>query len=219
VDDVAYNSAPPANVYRTYNGAMVVRSRALQNRWQAQISYVFAKTDGNVDNSGGQQIATRQFETPNLALVNAEGNLTYTPRHEFKLLGSYQIPRVEASVNAVLRATSGLYYTHIEQFPNSLLNALTAYRRIRIEPLGARQLPSLYQFDVRLEKSFRFPGTNRVDVYADIENLINRGGITDVITRSTSVALPDGTSFDLPFNTPGALQAPRQVRIGARWSF
>ncbi|HET7617422.1 MAG TPA: TonB-dependent receptor [Vicinamibacterales bacterium] len=208
-----------ADPFRKYRAFMAVLRKAYTNRWQAQISYVFAKTNGNVDNSGGQQIATRQFETPNLALVNAEGNLTYTPRHEFKLLGSYQIPRVEASVNAVFRATSGLYYTHIEQFPNSLLNALTAYRRIRIEPLGARQLPSLYQFDVRFEKSFRFPGSNRLDIYADIENLVNRGGITDVITRSTSVALPDGTSFDLPFNTPGAIQAPRQVRIGARWSF
>jgi hypothetical protein len=39
-----------------------------------------------------------------------------------------------------------------------------------------------------------------------------------VVTRSTSVTLPDGTAFPLPYNTPGGLQAPRQIRIGARWS-
>ena len=72
------------------------------NRWQAQISYVFAKATGNVDNTSAAQVATRQFETPNLALVNAEGDASYTPTHEFKLLGSYQIPKIETTVSGVL---------------------------------------------------------------------------------------------------------------------
>jgi hypothetical protein len=39
------------------------------------------------------------------------------------------------------------------------------------------------------------------------------------VTRTTSATLANGTTFPLPFGTPGGLQAPRQVRIGARWSF
>ena len=60
---------------------------------------------------------------------------------------------------------------------------------------------------------------NRIGIYSDIENVANTGIVTSRVTRATSVTLPDGTSFALPFETPGALQAPRQVRIGARWSF
>ena len=52
---------------------MAVLNKRYTNRWQAQISYVLAKATGNVDNTGSAQVATRQFETPNLALVNADG--------------------------------------------------------------------------------------------------------------------------------------------------
>jgi hypothetical protein len=62
-------------------------------------------------------------------------------------------------------------------------------------------------------------GNNRIGIYSDIQNVFNRGTVTSRITRRTSVTLPDGSSFSLPFNTPGALQAPRQIRIGGRWSF
>ncbi len=211
-----------ASPFRRYRAFMTVLNKRFSNRWQAQVSYVFAKATGNVDNSSAAQVATRQFETPNLALVNSEGDSSFTPDHEFKLLGSYQIPVIEASVNAFYRATSGLPYPRIQQFPNALLNTTglsSTYRRINIEPRGAHHLPSLTQLDLRLEKNFALPGSNRVGIYADIENISNRGGITNVITRPQSVTLPDGSAFQLPFDTPGALQNPRQIRIGARWSF
>jgi hypothetical protein len=214
-----------AHPFRKYRSFMAVLNKRYTNRWQAQVSYVYAKATGNVDNSGGQQVATRQFETPNLALVNAEGDASFTPTHEFKLLGSYQIPRIEASVNAYLVATSGLPYNRIEQFSSSATTGLntgglsSTYRRINIDPRGTYFLPNLYQLDLRIEKNFNFVGSNRIGVYADIQNLFNKGIITNVVTRPTSVTLPDGTAFALPFNTPGAIQAPRQMRIGARWSF
>ena len=89
-----------ADPFRRYRAFMAVLSKRYANRWQAQISYVYAKATGNVDNTSAAQVATRQFETPNLALVNAEGPASYTPTHEFKVLGSYQIPRIETSVSA-----------------------------------------------------------------------------------------------------------------------
>ena len=211
-----------ANPFRKYRAFMAVLNKRFTNRWQAQVSYVYSKATGNVDNSSAAQVATRQFQTPNLALVNADGEASFTPKHEFKLLGSYQIPKIDTSVNAYLAATSGLPYGYIQQFSNSLLNTSgvsSSYRRILIQPRGAYHLPSLYQLDLRLEKTFTLTGRNRIGIYGDIQNLGNRGGITGVITRATSVTLPDESTFSLPFNTPAALQAPRQIRLGARWSF
>ena len=97
-----------ANPFRRYRAFMAVLNKRYTGRWQAQVSYVYARATGNVDNSSAAQVATRQFETPNLALVNAEGDASFTPTHEFKLLGSYQIPQeIETSLNVhFLRATS-----------------------------------------------------------------------------------------------------------------
>ena len=75
---------------------MAVLNKRYTNRWQAQISYVRAQATGNVDNSSSAQVVSRQFESPNLAFVNTDGEASFTPKHEFKLLGSYQIPVIEA---------------------------------------------------------------------------------------------------------------------------
>ena len=211
-----------ANPFRKYRAFMAVLNKRYSNRWQAQVSYVRAKATGNVDNSGNAQVNTRQFESPNLTFVNTEGEASATPKHEFKLLGSYQIPVIEVSINAYYRATSGLPYGRIEQFPSALLNTSglsSSYRRINIAPRGAYHLPALSQLDLRLEKNFNAMSSNRFGVYMDLENVANRGGITNAVTRPTSVTLADGSTFALPFGTPGGVQTPRQIRIGARWSF
>jgi Carboxypeptidase regulatory-like domain/TonB dependent receptor len=210
-----------ADPFRKYRAFMAVLNKRYTNRWQAQVSYVRANATGNVDNSSDAQVAGRQFESPNLALVNTEGEASFTPKHEFKLLGSYQIPRIEASINAFYRATSGLPYSRIQQFPTSIVGAgsSTTYRRIRIDPRGTYHLPTLSQLDLRIEKNFNFVGTNRVGIYMDLENVANRGGITSVVSRTTSATLSDGSTFPLPFGTAGAVQNPRQIRIGGRWSF
>ncbi|MEO6238178.1 MAG: hypothetical protein ABIQ52_14365, partial [Vicinamibacterales bacterium] len=207
--------------FRKYRSFIAVLNKRYTNRWQAQVSYVRAKATGNVDNSGAAQVASRQFESANLALVNSEGEASFTPKHEFKLLGSYQIPVIEASVNAFFRATSGLPYNRIQQFSTSLVGAgsSTSYRRIPIDPRGTYHLPKLTQLDLRIEKNFTLTGVNRIGIYMDIENVANRGGITNIVQRTTAVTLPAGADFPLPFGTPGGLQNPRQIRIGGRWSF
>lgn len=218
--DTNGNVIGTADPFRRYRALMVVMNKRLTHRWQSQVSYVLSKATGNVDNTSGAQVATRQFETPTLALVNTEGNLTNDRRHEFKVLGGYQIPVIETAVNAYLFAASGRNYTPFQQYTNSQLNAASSYRRPLLEPRGSRRLPRELQLDLRLEKTFSLAGSNRIGIYADIENVFNRGGITNVLTRvpGTDVTTTTGT-VTLPFETPGALQVPRQVRIGGRWSF
>jgi hypothetical protein len=216
-----------ADPFRKYRAVMFVLSKRYTNRWQAQVSYVFSKTTGNVDNTGSGQIATRQFETPNLALVNAEGRVTYDRPHEFKLLGSYQIPVIETSVNAYFRAMSGRNYTPFQQFSSSTLNTTgssSSYRQPNLEPLGSRRVEALASLDLRLEKTFTV-GNDRFGIYFDIENLTNASRVTERQDRvpdlSITLPLPDGgvTSFDLPFEAPTELLPARQIRIGGRWSF
>jgi hypothetical protein len=210
-----------ADPFRRYRAFMAVLNKRYENRWQAQISYVYAKSTGNVDNTGSAQVAGRQFETPNLALVNAEGPVSWTPNHEFKILGGYQIPRIETMLSGFFVTTSGLPYARVQQFSNGDLNTTglsSTYRRLNIAPRGAYRLPTLSHLDLRLEKTFDF-SANRIGIYADFQNIFNRGTVTETITRPQSVTLIDGSTFPLPFDTPAEIQDPRQIRIGARWSF
>jgi hypothetical protein len=124
VDGFQYHD-PNGNViataapFRRYRALMAVLNKRYADRWQAQISYVYSKAEGNVDYSGAAQVSTRQFETPNLVFVNNGGPESNTPKHEFKLLGSYQIPVIDTSVSAYFFATSGLPYGRIQQFSSS----------------------------------------------------------------------------------------------------
>jgi len=208
--------------FRRYRAFMAVLNKRYTNRWQAQVSYVYAKATGNVDNSSQAQVNTRQFETPNLVFVNNTGPETFTPKHEFKLLGSYQIPVIDTSVSAYLFSTSGLPYGRIQQFSSSALNTSgvsSAYRRLFIAPRGAYFLPTLHSLDLRIEKNIRMGSGNKIGIYGEIQNVANSGIITSKVQRSTSVTLTNGSTFPLPFGTPAGLQAPRQIRLGARWSF
>jgi len=208
--------------FRKYRALMLVLSKSLSNRWSGNISYVYSKATGNVDNTSGAQVNTRQFETPNLALVNADGRVTNDRPHEFKVLGSYQVPVIDVAISGYFRVLSGRNYTPFQQFSASLLNTTGSsnqYRRPLLEPLGSRRLPTQTQLDLRLEKAFQLGG-NRFGIYADINNLFNSGTVINRLTRvpDTSVVTPAGL-VSLPFETPAALLAPRQMFVGARWAF
>jgi hypothetical protein len=214
VDNFAYNGAPAADAYRTYNGGMFVLSRAYSNRWQAQVSYVYSETKGTVTNGSFSGITSSQFQTPNLALVNAEGLVGFDRKHEVKVFGGYQIPKVEVSANVYWRMLSGTPWTPFQRVPAATFNWIGSIDLL-LEPRGSRRIESANILDLRLEKVFNV-GDNRLGLYVDGENLFNTGFITSVQTRNPSVAIA-GTSVALGGVT--AITAPRQFTFGGRWSF
>ena len=64
-----------------------------------------------------------------------------------------------------------------------------------------------------------------VTVYADIFNALNNDTITSVQTNvgGASVLKPPpataGSTAVVPYNGPLAVTAPRQIQVGARWTF
>lgn len=212
-----------ADPRRTYHAAMAVLTKPLANRWEARLSYVFAQATGTVDNSGGAQVATRQFETPNLALVNVDGTLTNDRTHELKLLASVQIPVVNVSVGAVARMMTGRTYTPFQRVPNVLLNTVGLpldYRQPLLLPRGSRRMDSEAALDLRFEKRFGAGAKDRFGLYVDVTNVTNAATVVGVVTQypGTSVVTPRGP-VSVPFETPDAIVLPRQIWIGARWSF
>jgi hypothetical protein len=227
--DPSGNVLGTVDTLKRYKALMLVASKRFTNRWQAQVSYVLSKSYGTVDNTSEGSFGansstnggggTRQYETPNVSLVNANGELTNSRRHELKVMFGAQIPVVEVGFNAYFRGLSGRPYTPFEQFASSAINfpATSAGRRVLLEPRGSRRRETEKILDLRLEKIFKIGGgKNRVAFYADITNVLNESTITGVQVRVPDLVIGNETVL---FDAPTGVIAPRQATFGARWSF
>ena len=237
VDNFAYNGAPPADAYRTYNGAMFVLQRALMNRWQAQISYVYSKTKGTVTNSGFAGVSSSQFQTPNLVHVNTDGLVGNDRTHEFKAFAGYQIPKIEVAANIYYRALSGTPWAPFQRVAASNFN-WSGSLDLNLEPRGSRRTGCWYPtglssetgckmqqvFDLRLEKVFNVRD-NRFGLYMDAENLFNSAFPTGVQTRNPQATVNYVNAAGAPASTvvllgnPTTINTARQITFGGRWSF
>jgi hypothetical protein len=214
---------------KSYKALMVVASKRFTNRWQAQLSYVLSKAYGTVDNTSEGSFGansstnggggTRQYETPNVALVNLDGELTNSRRHEVKLMLGVQVPKVEVGINAYFRSMSGRPYTPFEQFATSQINfpPTSAGRRVLLEPRGSRRRETESILDLRLEKIFQIgAGKNRIALYADITNALNNDTVTGRQVRVPDLVIGTET---VAFDAVTGVITPRQTTFGARWSF
>ena len=136
------------NAYRKYKALMFTLGRRYANRWQGQVSYVYSKSEGTVNNTSEGLFARSAFyETPTLALTNADGVLSNDRPHEVKAFLGYEIPKVDISVNAMFRSISGPTYTPFQRFcveHAQLLDdrlLLRLQQRTSAEPRAARQPP------------------------------------------------------------------------------
>jgi hypothetical protein len=211
--DASGNVIGVADPNRKYKGAMFVLTKNYSNRWQAQASYVWSETTGSVANNTTVAF-TGAYQTPSLALVNAEGRMENDRPHEFKLFGSYQVPFVEVSVGGGFRSLSGQTYT-----PNILVTGRTLNYHTSVtaflEPRGSRRYPTQQVLDLRLEKRFNID-VHRFGVFLDIANVLNDD---TVVLRQTRYPSRTIAGNPVAFDSPTAFVGARQFTIGGRWSF
>jgi hypothetical protein len=183
---------------------------------------VGSKATGTVDNTSGAQTTTRQFETPNSALVFTDGRLTNDRTHEFKILGSYQIPFIEVNASTYFHAISGRNYTPFGQLSRTTLglglNQSSAYRRPFLEPRGSERIEPERILDLAFEKIVPLSGHDKLGLYLQILNAANASTITSIQNRVPNTTI-SGIPTPILYGSPGTITAPRQVNLGARWSF
>jgi len=208
---------------RKYKGLMFVLDKRFTDRWQGRISYVLSKTESSIANTGSNSYGqTTQFETPTNALVYASGRPTNDRTHEVKVFATWQIPKIEVGLNAYYRYLSGRTWTPFQRFGASAINWPgfgSQGRQPWLEPRGNRRLDSESFLDLRVEKIFKFgSGTDRISVYADIQNILNEGTIIAVNGRYPEVSI-GGYDQPIAFGDPTTITGPRRMLLGARWSF
>ena len=213
---------------RRYRALMVVLSKSYAHRFRGQLSYLLSKAEGTIDNTSEGSFGISSFyQSPSRVLVNSRGRLRNDRTHELKVLAGYRIPRIELAVNIYWRALSGRTYTPFQRFGTDALNFSTYHfpasgREPLLEPRGSRRLPTESYLDLRIEKAFSIGGGGgRIGVYADITNVFNEDTVTDALTRvpATSLFVGPGDSVAVPFGAPSSVIPPRQIVLGARWSF
>lgn len=213
-DVLAYRNV--GELYREYEGVMVVLNRRLRDNWQMMLSYVWSEAKGNVDNlsfSGtyGADNPGGWLNTPN-SLVNADGRPTYDPTHQVKLQGTYQIPDWHLSFSGNYTFTTGDTYMLRS---NCLLVDGECYDfnqgtlRFYGEPRGSRRLEDASNLDLRAEWFYPVgPGDGELGLFLDVFNVLNESRVTLVEDRS-------GAAFE----TPLSVNLPRTYRLGIRYSF
>lgn len=218
--DVNGNVLGTARAERKYKALIFGLDKRLSNNWQARVTYVLSKTEGSQDNDGFDSYGKNTlYESASRALVNRYGRLTNDRTHELKVLASYQIPRIDVNVSTYFRVLSGRTFTPFQQFRSSEINfvAASSGRRVLLEPLGSRRNPTQTLASLRVEKNFKLAGDNRLGFFADVTNLFNSGVVTVTQDRYPSVSITGVGA--VAFGAPSAITAPRQVTLGARWSF
>jgi hypothetical protein len=203
-----------AHPKRNYKGLMLVLTNALRGRLGYQVSYVLSKADGNVDNSGYYTYFAggSGWTSPNTALINTDGELTNSRRHEIKGYFTYRVPVIDVMLGANYTGHSGRPYTPSFVFSSSLLDVGGSSRRtILIAPRGSEKNDFTNTLDLRVEKAFEIQN-NRFGVYADITNLFNASGVLSRQSRYPS-------SGGVAYKAPTSIQDARQITFGARWMF
>jgi hypothetical protein len=199
----------PPGAKRDYNGFEITLNRRFARGWSMMASYVWQKSTGLIGTDWFDNVTLSPYYNNPNAHTNAIGELPLSRRHQFKFQGMVRGPW-GINVSAFFRYISGGHYT---RQINSLdlgvpLNQGNA--TIYAEERGSRALPALTILDLRLEKSFRFPGF-QVGLFADLFNIFNANEATGVQTVSSSAAIT--------FEEMTGIQDPRIFRLGAKLEF
>ncbi len=161
---------------------MVVLDKRFSNRWQGRVSYVWSQTRGYLEQQRLEHLRqpTRSGRRRPTSSSTATASRVYDRPHELKVFATWQIPKIEVGLNGYYRYLSGTTYTPYQRFTHA--GTSTTRRRA-----GASRSSSLAAtagstaeslLDLRVEKIFPLgQGTDRLSVYADVQNVFNSGTV------------------------------------------
>ena len=221
---------------RKYRALMLSVNKNYSDRWRGQVSYVYSKSEGTDRQHLGGPLQPVRTVLPDAYAGPGEPGRAPHQRQAARgqglsgvrdpqggHLGQCELP---AALGPHLHAVPALRVEPDQLLGHRLLLRLQRRPPATARAAGSRRLPTEHVVDLRLEKVFKVGSRNdRLAVFADILNLTNEGTVLGVLSRvpSTSLSLPPpaepGTSEDVAFEAPSLIRDPRQVILGARWSF
>jgi outer membrane receptor protein involved in Fe transport len=230
---------------RDYDGVEAIYSRRLADHWALRVSYLWSRLNGNysgltqADEPGrSDPNVGRLFDYP-IIMFDQTGQPTYGPLptdrpHQFKAQAIYETGfGLTAGLNAYV--ASGVPITREAAFipPNNF----------PVQYLGRGsdgRTPTLSTIDLNLVQEFKLGGDKRMQVMANILNLLDSDTATSVFPTETAAAQGVGVNIteeqffrgfdgqalvaaagprDPRFLQASQYQPPREIRLGVRFIF
>jgi len=188
----------------------IAASKRLTKGWQLNGSYSTTRRDipfiNGLDPTEQGSSTTLAAWDPNSQFNAADKTTEWTG----KVGGSYQFP-FQLSASSSVEVRSGEPWARQVQFRGGVTIPTQV---LRVESIGAHQLPTRTLVNFRLQKSLSLGTGRRLDLRANIYNLINANTVMQVTKRS-------GPSFlsPVPDSTFPAIMEPRIVALNAAFSF
>lgn len=202
--DITFLLGNPGDLFRRYDGLEFYVNKQFPHHLSVSASFVYSRMSGNSPGDNGWPSANTPFlDSPN-SLINFPGKLYSDRPISWKIVGTCPLPW---GFNAgwYFRHTSGNTWA-AETFLANLPRPGRPF--IFLEPAGSRRLPSRNLLDLRFEKAF--------PVYKG--QLLGTIDIFNVLNASYPMTI-DFLVGDKRFGSPTSYNDPREIRLGARYSF
>lgn len=187
------------NPERIYKGLQFEVNKRFSSRAQMLMSFLYSMSSGPANRNnfqdwnieGPEIMDTTWFSSMNNSINNMEGPLPFTPKYEFKVSGSYQIPRIETDFGMRLRYNSGRPYWFLEDFPviaswnfdnpppGAVIDPSGTPILVGVNPNKPKYLPSSTIVDISFGRAFDLGRKQTVDVSLDCFNIFNVGAVSN----------------------------------------
>ena len=214
----AYLLTNPGAAFRDYDSWVLRFDKRYANGWFARASLVWADLEGNAVSSSGY---AGEFRDRN-GLTNAEGKLPGFSEWEFKLSASVDLP---------LNLQASVYYTYLSgEYWTPFVRVRGLYRNdpqnVFLVRRGSEQFASRNLVDLRLAWNADLSDQLRLGIFVDAFNLFNSDTVLDVTQRWGEYRYnyrnhPAGSTWrpSSAYGQAVAIERPRELRLGVRFSF
>jgi len=201
---------------QSFKSAVIEVNKRFSSAWQSLASYTWQESKayggGAVTGSTQQDFSslssTGGFGRDPNDLINAFGPTATNSTHSVKLSSTYQAP---------LDFNLGLRYSYESGRPYGRLIIVRGLGQGQVtmlaEPRGAYTLPSVNDFQIRVDKDFRFVAGQRLRLSLDVFNIFNSDTVLTLRNNSSQVTAAT------PWAQTLSIVRPRTVQLGFRYQF
>ncbi len=209
----------PQPATREYQSVTLRFRKRYTNGWSADASLVWSDLTGNADfDLSGYGSGFNDLN----GFTNADGTLPGNPELVFKVSASVDLPW-RFLLSGFYQFRTGTYWTPYATFEGLFFNDR---QPIYLTGRGSQQYPDRQVLDLRLQKDFGLGNGMSVGLFVDVFNLLDGDETTGVDSRwgryDYDYADHPGSSQWVASSTyqdVTAIQAPRSVRLGAKFSW
>jgi hypothetical protein len=221
-----YNRTNPATqilinndptLVQTYKGVEITATKRMSKQWQVLAGLTLSKS--RQDNLS-EAISTANLNSGPNTLINTSGPIATDVPVQFKLTGTYLLPK-DIALSANFRSQSGTPYNRQLSVPMSVGGSAT----VNVEPFDSQRLDALTTLDLQASRVFTIGNGQSFNVVFAVSNITNANTVWSVRTL-TGVSTfrvggdPAGAINTVPqFGTPTNILGPRIARFGVTFRF